>query len=197
MKHKKVNIDTLYYGFPVFLLSTIDEKGITNIAPISSSWALGENIIIGVGTDSKSYENLKAVPEAVLNLPDEGMHKNIEKIAPYTGKKIIESKKTAMGYSYLEDKFLKGGFNAEKSTDVKPDKIKECPVQIEVRVKNIMPRDWFAIVELEVLSVYAFESIVTEGLFISPDKWKPLIYNFRKYYGLCKSIGKNFRFKSK
>ncbi len=197
MEHKKINFDSLYYGFPVFLLTTADEMGTTNVAPVSSGWVLGNNIIIGLGTDSKSFENIKITQEAVLNLTNEKLMESVEKIAKYTGKKEISEQKSLMGYTYLEDKFSAGGFTAEKSNDVKPDKIKECPVQIETRVAKINIRDWFAIIELEVLSVYASEDIITDSLYIDPDKWQPLIYNFRKYYGLGSSIGKNFRFRNK
>lgn len=197
MEHKKANIDTLYYGFPVFLISTVDKKGITNIAPMSSSWVLGENIVIGIGTDSKTFENLQMVPEVVINLPNESLYNNIERIAPYTGKKEIKNEKLNMGYSYLEDKFLEGNFTAEKSDNVKPYKIKECPIQIEAKVSNTEIREWYAIVELKILSVYCLENMLNDSLYISEDKWKPLIYNFRKYHGISDSIGKNFRFKDK
>ena len=197
MKHKKVNIDTLYYGFPVFLLSSIDNNGTTNIAPITSSWSLGENIVIGLGTDSKTYENLKFIPEAVINLPDAKLYKNVEKIAPYSGKEILKSEKLNLGYTYSKEKIELSEFTLEKSKDVRPLKIKECPIQIEVKVSNINIRDWYAIIELKVLSVYAVENILDVENYIDSEKWKPLIYSFRKYYEIGSSIGKNFRFKEK
>ena len=39
----------LYYGTPVILLNTLNEDDTVNISPISSSWALGEHIILGIG----------------------------------------------------------------------------------------------------------------------------------------------------
>lgn len=197
MKHKKINFESLYYGFPVILLTTIDNRGLTNITPISSSWVLGNNIIIGLGTHSKSFENLKIIPEAVLNLPDETLYKKVEKIAPYTGIININKEQSAAGYKHSENKFLTGKFTQEKSINVRPDKIKECPLQIETKLIKINLREWYAIIELEIISVYAFEEIITNSTYINPDKWKPLIYNFRKYHGLSKSIGENFKFKNR
>lgn len=197
MTHKKINFESLYYGFPVILLTTIDNEGITNIAPISSSWVLDNNIVIGLGTSSKSFENLKINPEAVLNLPDETLYENVEKIAPYTGKTDVSKEKANMGYKFSKDKFLIGSFTSEKSIDIKPDKISESPIQIETKVLKINIRDWYAIIELEIISVYAFEELLNNSKYLDSDKWHPLIYNFRKYHGLKPNIGKNFRFKNK
>lgn len=197
MKHKKINFESLYYGFPVILLTTIDNEGVTNITPISSSWVLGNNIVIGLGTQSKSFENLKLIPEAVLNLPDKSLYKKVEKIAPYTGNRHINNKQSAVAYEYSNNKFFTGDFTPEKSINVRPEKIKESSIQIETKLIKINSRDWYAIIELEVISVYAFENLITNSTYIDPDKWHPLIYNFRKYYGLSKSIGQNFKFKNK
>lgn len=43
----------LYYGTPVILLNTLNEDGTVNISPISSSWALGDCIVLGVGLEGK------------------------------------------------------------------------------------------------------------------------------------------------
>lgn len=43
----------LYYGTPVILLNTLNEDDTVNISPISSSWALGEYIILGIGLGVK------------------------------------------------------------------------------------------------------------------------------------------------
>ncbi|WP_243765362.1 hypothetical protein [Bacillus arachidis] len=36
---KEIKPKILYYGMPIYLLSTLDEDGTTNISPMSSSWA--------------------------------------------------------------------------------------------------------------------------------------------------------------
>ena len=43
----------LYYGTPVILLNTLNEDDTVNISPISSSWALGDYIILGIGLGVK------------------------------------------------------------------------------------------------------------------------------------------------
>ena len=61
-------------------------------------------------------------------------------------------------------------FTLEKSKDIRLLKIKECPIQIEVKVSNINIRDWYAIIELKVLSVYAVGSILDVENYIDSEK---------------------------
>ncbi|MBQ4796733.1 flavin reductase family protein, partial [Pectobacterium versatile] len=65
---KNVKLNSFYYGFPVFLVTTTDSSnGNTNIAPVSSSISLGDKIIIGVSKGSKTYSNLLSGSDAVIN----------------------------------------------------------------------------------------------------------------------------------
>jgi flavin reductase (DIM6/NTAB) family NADH-FMN oxidoreductase RutF len=48
-------------------------------------------------------------------------------------------------------------------------------------------------VEVEVMRVHVRKDFVTGGHHIAPDKWQPLIYNFRHYFGLGQELGKTFR----
>ena len=47
----------------------------------------------------------------------------------------------------------------------------------------------------EVLRVHADETyVIDESDHVDPDKWSPLVYNFRHYYGLAdEELGKTFR----
>ncbi|KWX87583.1 hypothetical protein AMQ83_12190 [Paenibacillus riograndensis] len=47
----------LYYGTPVILLTTLNEDLTVNISPISSSWALGDDTLRGLGSGRKGMEN--------------------------------------------------------------------------------------------------------------------------------------------
>lgn len=72
----------------------------------------------------------------------------------------------------------------------------ECPIQIEAQVKHIRIPDYspnFAIVETQTIHVHAHEDIIIEENHIDPNKWSPLIYNFRHYFGLGSNLGNNFR----
>lgn len=186
----------LYYGTPVVLLTTLNEDGSTNITPISSSWALGDCIVLGIGNSGKAFDNLKQTPECVINIPNKDLWENVEKLAPYTGKEDVPDYKRALGFTFQKEKYIVGRLTPLPSEKVKPDRIVECPIQIEAIVKNLtVPKysPYFAIVESKSLLVHAHENILIDDNHIDPNKWNPLIYNFRHYFGLGQELGKTFR----
>ncbi|HET7577959.1 MAG TPA: flavin reductase family protein [Bacillales bacterium] len=195
-KTEEVNLSILYYGTPVILLSTLNENGETNITPMSSSWALGDRIVLGLALSGKAVENLKRHPECVVNVPDPSLWQNVEALAPFTGKYPVPDQKKEQGFRYQKDKFTAAGLAIAQSKSVKPARISECPLQIEARVKHIrVPEEapFFAIVEVQALHVHAHEEIMIDNRHVDPAKWSPLIYNFRHYFGLGGELGKTFR----
>ena len=183
---------SFYYGFPVILLTTCDAAGASNITPISSSWCLGDNLVIGLSTKSKAFENLQAIPEAVINLPHDGLWAQVEQLAPLTGKQPVpEAKRDA--YSYCADKFAAADLTRQAAETVRPARIAECPLQAETTVAAINEREGYAIIELKIRAIYAEEALLFAADKIDPAQWHPLIYNFRHYQGLAPMQGKNFR----
>jgi flavin reductase (DIM6/NTAB) family NADH-FMN oxidoreductase RutF len=67
--HKTIEPSILYFGTPAVLISTRNEDGTTNVAPMSSAWWLGWGCMIGLAGHSKTSENLLREQECVLNLP--------------------------------------------------------------------------------------------------------------------------------
>ena len=63
----------LYFGSPVALVSSLNDDGNTNLAPISSFWALGWTFLLGIITATKTADNLKRHPECVVNIPHPDM----------------------------------------------------------------------------------------------------------------------------
>lgn len=186
----------LYYGTPVILLTTLNEDDTVNISPMSSSWALGDCIILGVGLGGKAIDNLKRHPECVINIPSPSLWENVERLAPYTGQNPIPEYKKKIGFTYEKEKYDRSGLTPTESKSIKPTRILECPIQIEAKVKNIRIPDYsldFAIVETQTIHVHAHKDIIKDENHIDPNKWSPLIYNFRHYFGLGNQLGKTFR----
>ena len=193
---KEIKPNIMYYGTPTLILNTLNEDGTTNISPMSSSWALGDCIVLGIGLEGKAIENLDRHKECVINLPSPNHWENIEKISSYTGKKNVPSYKKEIGFTYKKDKYVSAELTPLKSKTVLPTRIEECPIQIEAAVKNIRIPEYnslFAIVETQVLHFHANESIIQNENYINPSKWSPLIYNFRHYFELGREVGKTFR----
>lgn len=196
VNHMSITPKILYYGTPVILLNTLNEDGTTNITPISSSWALGDCIILGIGLGGKAMENLQKHKECVLNIPDFSLWRQVEALAPFTGKNPVPEEKQQLGFSYKKNKYSAGHFTEQASYIVKPSRINECPIQIEAEVKDIRIPDhtpFFGIIETKVLKVHVQKELVAGDHHIDPEKWNPLIYNFRHYFGLGKPLGKTYR----
>ncbi|MGC5328866.1 flavin reductase family protein [Brevibacillus sp. SYSU BS000544] len=194
--HKTIQPPILYYGTPVVLLTTLNEDETTNISPISSSWALGDTIVLGLGVGGKGLENLQRHGECTLNIPDPSMWQGVEALAPLTGADPVPAYKQQIGFRYEKDKFQAANFSATPSVAVKPARIMECPIQIESRVQTIRIPDYsqiFAIVEVQAVQVHVHEELIVNEKHIDPAKWSPLIYNFRHYFGLGQPLGKTFR----
>ena len=183
-----------YYGFPVVLLSTIDEKGKADVTPISCTFTFGTNAVIALVKLNQAYENVMAVPEVVLNLPNASMWEQVEKIAPYTAKDPVPAQKAAK-YTHTDDKFALGGFTPLASDKVRPPRVAECPIQAEAKVVNVNDRNGYVLLELEIVQVHAQDHLVMEGNKINPLQWEPLIYNFKHYYGIGEHKGLNFTIK--
>ncbi|MFG2934247.1 flavin reductase family protein [Streptomyces achromogenes] len=193
--HRVIRPSILYFGTPVVLLTTENEDGTFNLAPISSAWALGQHIVLGLGSESQTARNLAARSELVINVASPELWEQVERLAPLTGADPVPESKRAV-YRYEPDKFAAAGLTPTASHIVKPPRVAECALQLEARARALTPggAGLFFSVECEVLRVHADESIVVPGTHhIDPALWSPLIYNFRHYHGLAPEVGHGFR----
>ncbi len=193
--HRVVRPSILYFGTPVVLLSTENDDGTFNLAPISSAWALGQHIVLGLGSESQTARNLAARSELVINVASPELWEQVERLAPLTGANPVPESKRAV-YRYEPDKFTASGLTPADSHIVKPPRVAECALQLEARARALTPggAGLFLSVECDVLRVHADERVVVPGTqHIDPALWSPLIYNFRHYHGLAPEVGYGFR----
>ncbi|POG44403.1 flavin reductase [Streptomyces sp. ZL-24] len=194
-EHVTVTPSILYFGTPVVLLSTENEDGSFNLAPMSSAWALGHVIVLGLGVGGQTARNLRSRRDLVINLPAPAQWPAVERLAPLTGRTPVPVDKRA-SFRFEPDKFAAAGLRPQPSELVRPPRVAECPMQLEARVAQVRPdaSGEFLIVEAQVLKVHADPRIVVTGSqHIDPAAWSPLIYNFRHYYGLGPELGHSFR----
>jgi hypothetical protein len=69
--HVRSETPLLYFGTPVVLISTVNEDGSYNLAPMSSAFWLGWRAILGLDVTSKTTANMIRTGECVLNLPSD------------------------------------------------------------------------------------------------------------------------------
>ena len=188
----------LYFGTPVVLISTKNENGSDNLAPMSSIFWLGWRCMIGLAAASKTTQNLIRNREAVLNLPSVNQAGAVNSLAKTTGSNPVPQGKLLKGYRYEEDKFSIAGLTRQKSATVTAARVLECPVQMEVVVEAVHgladndPQQSGKIVsfELRVHHVHVDDSILMDGFMnrVDPGKWKPLIMSFQQFYTLGEQV---------
>lgn len=54
--HVTIEPSILYFGTPVVLITTLNEDGTANISPMSSAWALGRTVVLGLGASGQGRE---------------------------------------------------------------------------------------------------------------------------------------------
>ena len=67
------NTSKLYYGFPIFILGYQDKNFGHNITTCSSSYSLGDWLVIGVGSEENAADQIKHYQQFTVNIPDENL----------------------------------------------------------------------------------------------------------------------------
>ena len=118
---------------PICFASTIDSKGNRNLAPFSFFNVFSSNPPVAIfsparsgrtGKQKDTYNNVKQVPEVVINLVN---YKMVEQMSL-----------SSSPYQPNVDEFIKSGFTPIASETIRPYRVKESPVQMECDVFNIM-----------------------------------------------------------
>src|SRR5215831_3453801 len=135
--HQTIDPAILYFGTPVILISTVNEDGSYNLAPISSVFWLSWRCVIGIGTASKTAENILRTKECVINLPSAEQVKGVNKLALTTGRNPVPEYKQQRGYRYEGDKFKTAGLTPVSSVTVQAPRVLECPVNLEAKLASV------------------------------------------------------------
>lgn len=118
---------------PIALASTLNKEGIPNLSPFSFFNAFGANPAILIfsparrgrdNTTKHSYENVKEVPEVVINVVNHNMVQQMSDASADFDKGVNE--------------FEMVGFTMEPSDLVTPFRVKESPVQFECKVLQVV-----------------------------------------------------------
>ncbi len=191
----------LYFGTPVVLISTLNEDGTYNLAPMSSVFWLGWRCVIGLSAFSETTKNIIREKQCVLNLPSVNQVAAVNKLALKTGSDPVPEGKKQKGYHYEPRKFEISGLTPVDSLVVNAPKVLECPIQLEAELKKINPlaeddpkqKGRLVTFELRILKVHLEKEILMQGHEnrVDPDLWRPLIMSFQQFYGLGNKIDKS------
>ena len=169
---------TFIYPIPAVMVScgTMEKS---NIITVAWTGILNTNpamCYISVRPERYSHDIIKENGEFVINL-------TTEKLARATDWCGVRS-----GRDY--DKFKEMKLTKEKGNFVKAPLIKESPVSVECRVKEIIPLGSHDMFVAEVLSIDADEKFIDEKGAFDISKCNLMAYANGGYYPLGKKIGK-------
>ena len=194
MMHQRIERLGFYYGFPVFFMTTKDRAtGADDLTPLSSSWTLGNTMVIGIGQGNKGFQNLEEGAEATFSVPDDTLYEQLKRIEKTTGVQEPAGVKKELGYTYCPDKFAAAGLTRLPGETVRTVRVAECPIHIETVVESITPKDWIAVVVCRITAIFVSDKLLRDGR-IDTAKWRPLIYKFKEYTTTGERIGLNFGF---
>ena len=169
---------TFVYPIPAVMVSCGDMKK-SNIITVAWTGILNTNpatVYISVRPTRYSYNIIKESKEFVINLTTKELAKATDWCGVKTGAKV--------------DKFKEMKLHKEKAKFVKCPLIKESPVSIECKVKEIKELGSHHMFIAEVLSIDADEKYIDEKGDFYISKFNLIAYANGGYYLLGKKAGK-------
>lgn len=169
---------TFIYPIPAVMVTSGDMKK-SNIMTVAWTGIINTNpamCYISVRPERYSYNLIKESKEFVINLTNEKLAYATDWCGVKSGKNV--------------DKFKEMKLTKEKANHVKCPIIKESPVAVECRVKEIVELGSHHMFIAEVLSIDADEKYIDEKGAFDISKCDLIAYANGGYYSLNKKIGK-------
>ncbi len=169
---------TILNPVPVVMVTCADAEGKPNIITIAWAGTINSEppmVSISVRKERYSYELIKNKGEFIINIPN-------RKLAFATDLCGVKSGRD-------NDKFSLAGLTAETASNVSVPLIKECPVNIECRVKHVISLGSHDMFISEIVAVNVDESLIDEKGKMDMGKGDLICYSHGEYWSLEKSLG--------
>lgn len=169
---------TFVYPIPAVMVScgTMEKSNIITVAWTGILNTNPATVYISVRPIRYSYNIIKETGEFVINLTTKNLVRATDWCGVKTGAKV--------------DKFKEMNLHKEKAKFVKCPLIKESPVSIECKVKEIKELGSHDLFIAEVLSIDADEKYIDEKGAFDISKCDLIAYANGGYYSLGKKLGK-------
>ena len=165
---------------PVVLIASKNKAGKTNIFTVAWTGTICTKppmLSISVRPERLSYEYIKETMEFTVNIPHYGIVRETDFCGVKSGRNI--------------NKIDALGFTMKDSDNISVPYIDECPINIECKVKEIIPLGSHDLILAEVLSSHINETLIDEKGKIHFEKANLINYCHGEYYPMSKSaIGK-------
>ena len=169
---------TFIYPLPAVMVScgTMEESNIITVAWTGIINTDPAMCYISVRPTRHSYEMIKKTGEFVINLTTKDLAYAIDWCGVKTGAKV--------------DKFKEMKLTKEKANFVNCPMIKESPVSVECKVKEIRELGSHHMFVAEILGINADEKYINENGAFDISKCDLIAYSNGNYYSLGKKIGR-------
>ncbi len=169
---------TFIYPLPAVMVScgTMEKSNIITVAWTGILNTDPATVYISVRPSRYSYQLIKEQKEFVINLTTKSLARATDWCGVKTGAKV--------------DKFREMRLHKEKAKFVKCPMIKESPVSIECKVKEIKELGSHHMFMAEVLAINAEQAYINEKGAFDISKCDLITYANGHYYTLGKKIGK-------
>ena len=169
---------TFLYPIPAVMVScgTMEKSNIITVAWTGIINTNPAMVYISVRPTRYSYKMIKEQGEFVINLTTEDLVKATDWCGVKTGAKV--------------DKFKEMKLTKEKANFVNCPMIKESPVSVECKVKEIRELGSHHMFVAEILGINADEKYINENGAFDISKCDLIAYSNGNYYSLGKKIGR-------
>ena len=169
---------TFIYPLPAVMVScgTMEESNIITVAWTGIINTDPAMCYISVRPTRHSYEMIKKTGECVINVTTKDLAYATDWCGVKTGAKV--------------DKFKEMKLTKEKANFVNCPMIKESPVSVECKVKEIRELGSHHMFVAEILGINADEKYINENGAFDISKCDLIAYSNGNYYSLCKKIGR-------
>jgi flavin reductase (DIM6/NTAB) family NADH-FMN oxidoreductase RutF len=170
---------TIIYPLPAVMVSCGNTPEEYNIITVSWTGTINSDppmCYISVRPGRHSYDIIKRTGEFVINLTTEKLAKATDWCGCRSGAKF--------------DKWKEMNLTPSSAQVIKAPIIKESPVNIECKVKQIIELGSHHMFISDVVAVSVDEEYLNENGAFSFSKANPLVYSHGHYFGMGKKIGK-------
>ncbi|SFB05177.1 flavin reductase family protein [Clostridium frigidicarnis] len=160
---------------PVVLITSKNKDEKVNVFTVAWAGTICTKppmLSISVRPERLSYEYIKESGEFVVNLPTASMTKAVDYCGVRSGRTV--------------DKISEMNFNLEYNDIIGVPSIKECPVNIQCKVRDIIPLGTHDLILADVVGSTIDEAIIDEKGKIHFEKGNLISYSHGEYYPLVK-----------
>ena len=158
---------------PVVLITTKGENGENNVFTVAWTGTVCTHppmLSISVRPERLSYKYIKETMEFVVNLPSSRLTKVVDFCGVRSGKTV--------------DKIKEMNLKLEDSKNVSVSSLRECPVNIECKVREIIPLGTHDLILADVVGSSVDESLFDEKGKIHFEKADLIAYSHGEYFPL-------------